>query len=86
MDTAFDFDPADLLDAFQHNVVGPALIGKYFITLINKGKRKVIMNMTSGLGSIGANLGPKCSSYSITKHAVNMLVSILLASIEGFGG
>jgi len=73
MDTAFEFDSLDITNAFKHNVVAPAVIGKHFLPLLEKGRRKVIMNMTSGLGSIGLNLGPKCSSYSISKDAVNML-------------
>ena len=75
MDSAFEFETSDLVKAFEHNVIAPAVIGKHFLPLLEKGNRKVIMNMTSGLGSIGLNLGPKCSSYSISKNAVNMLVS-----------
>lgn len=64
----------DLEIAWKSNVVAPALIGKYFLPLLEKGERKVIMNMTSGLASMALDLGSKCSSYSISKTAVNMLV------------
>ncbi|KLO19353.1 NAD(P)-binding protein [Schizopora paradoxa] len=73
MDSAFEFETSSLVNAFEHNVIAPAVLGKHFLPLLEKGNRKVIMNMTSGLGSIGLNLGPKCSSYSISKNAVNML-------------
>lgn len=59
----------------ESNVVGPALIAQHFLPLLKKGGRKVIINMTSGLGSISKDLGPKCSIYSISKAALNMLVS-----------
>lgn len=58
----------------QNNVIGPALIAQHFIQYLEKGNRKVLMNMTSGLASIGLNLGKKCASYSISKAALNMLV------------
>lgn len=33
------------------------------------------MNMSTGLSSMGLNHGPKCVTYSISKTALNMLVS-----------
>ena len=56
------------------NVAGPALVAKVYLPYLEKSKRKVIVNMSSGLGSIGLDLGPKNSIYSISKTALNMLV------------
>lgn len=42
--------------------------------LLEKGGRKVIVNMTSGLASIGLDFGAKNATYSISKTALNMLV------------
>ena len=75
-DDAFNVTVDRLNFAFQHNVVGPALITQAFIPLLQKGNRKVIMNMTSGLASIGLDIGPKCCAYSISKAALNMLVRV----------
>lgn len=74
-DDGFNLKVADLMFCIQSNVAGPALVCQNFLPLLEKGKRKVIMNMTSGLASIGLDLGPKCTSYSISKAALNMLVS-----------
>ncbi|KAH7910500.1 hypothetical protein BJ138DRAFT_1136000 [Hygrophoropsis aurantiaca] len=72
-DFAFNFSPTDLADTITSNVVGPALIARHLLPAIEKSSRKVIVNMSSGLASIGKNLGPKSTSYSISKTAVNML-------------
>ncbi|KAI0641298.1 C-factor [Trametes meyenii] len=72
-DTAFTLNAEIALRTYQANVVGPALIAQTFLPLLEKGKRKVIVNMSSGLASIGLGLGPKCATYSISKTALNML-------------
>ncbi|KAH7928766.1 NAD(P)-binding protein [Leucogyrophana mollusca] len=72
-DLAFDFDPKDLADSIALNVNGPALVSRLLLPALEKSSRKVIMNMTSGLASIGTDHGPKAASYSISKAAVNML-------------
>ncbi|OSD04970.1 C-factor [Trametes coccinea BRFM310] len=72
-DRAFNFSPAVATRTFQANVLGPALIAQTYLPLLEKGTRKVIVNMSSGLASIGLGLGPKCATYSISKTALNML-------------
>ncbi|KAH9848800.1 C-factor [Lenzites betulinus] len=72
-DTAFSLNAAVAVRTFQANVVGPALIAQAFLPLLEKGDRKVIVNMSSGLASIDLNCGPKCATYSISKTALNML-------------
>ncbi|KAI0375982.1 C-factor [Pilatotrama ljubarskyi] len=72
-DSAFNLTSAVALRTYQANVIGPALIAQTYLPLLEKGKRKVIVNMSSGLASIGLDLGPKCASYSISKTALNML-------------
>ena len=74
-DGPFDLKIQDLLDSLQSNVFGPALIAQAFLPLLEIGHRKVIVNFTSGLASCGLDIGPKCTSYSISKSALNMLVS-----------
>ncbi|KDQ54430.1 hypothetical protein JAAARDRAFT_196762 [Jaapia argillacea MUCL 33604] len=73
MDTAFDFSPADMTRTMQVNVLGPALLSQTVFPLLAKSKRKVILNTSTGLASMGLDCGPKCLTYSISKTAVNML-------------
>ena len=56
-------------------VGGPILVTRTFMPLLEQGNRKVIANISSSLGSIGIDYGVNHSSYSISKAALNMLVS-----------
>ncbi|KZV62033.1 NAD(P)-binding protein [Peniophora sp. CONT] len=73
-DSVMVMSAEDMTRSFAVNVVGPALLAQAFLPLLERpGARGVIMNMSSGLGSIGLDCGPKCASYSVTKAALNML-------------
>lgn len=63
------------------NVAGPAIVAQNFMPLLERaaaggGKKPVVCNMSSGMGSIAMDLGDRLVSYSISKSAVNMLVRI----------
>ena len=64
-----------LQEEFVTNVAGPVIVSQTFLPLIEKSARKTIVNVSSLLGSIGAGLDVRYSSYSVTKTALNMLVS-----------
>ncbi|KAF8129970.1 NAD(P)-binding protein [Boletus edulis] len=53
------------------NVMGPALVSRYFLPAIERSDRKVIVNMTGTLASIGRDCGPGSTSYIISKTALN---------------
>ncbi|KZT63399.1 NAD(P)-binding protein [Daedalea quercina L-15889] len=80
-DSAFGFSYAGLLETLRANVAGPALLGMVYLPLLGmvylplleRGRRRVIVNMTSGLASIGLDFGGKNATYSISKTALNML-------------
>ncbi|KAG9313494.1 hypothetical protein JVU11DRAFT_5820 [Chiua virens] len=72
-DTASTLDPKVLIDSVTTNVVGPALVTRAFIPLIQRGHRKVIVNISTSLASISVDPGGMHSSYSISKAALNML-------------
>ena len=63
-----------LEEVFAINVAGPAAITQAFLPLVEKSAKKTIVNISSTLGSIGADMGPVHTSYSISKTAMNMLV------------
>ncbi|CCM06001.1 uncharacterized protein FIBRA_08244 [Fibroporia radiculosa] len=72
-DSPFDFSYSGLLQTLQTNVAGPALLAQLYLPYIEKSKRKVIVNVTSGLASIGTDFGEKNATYSVSKTALNML-------------
>ncbi|GBE80279.1 C-factor [Sparassis crispa] len=73
-DSAFDHSSPGFMRTLIANVVGPALIAQLYLPFIEKSRRKVIVNVTSSLASIGLDIGPKSATYSISKTALNMLV------------
>ncbi|GBE88922.1 C-factor [Sparassis latifolia] len=72
-DSAFDFSVDGFSQSLQVNVVAPALLGQLYLPFIEKSSRKVIVNITSGLASIGLDFGAKNATYSVSKTALNML-------------
>lgn len=73
-ETGLTISPEAILANVQTNVVGPAMI----VQVLEKhlGKGGVVMNMTSGLGSMDDTRKTevtKCAPYSISKAGVNML-------------
>lgn len=74
-DSAFNFSYEGLLKTLQANVAGPALMAQVYLPYLEKGSRKVIVNVTSGLASIATDFGAQNATYSVSKTALNMLVS-----------
>jgi len=70
--TSLDFEPEALTEHINVNVTGPAKTVQELVGHLGEGS--VVMNMTSGLGSLSlSKANPKCTVYSISKAAVNML-------------
>ncbi|CCM06000.1 uncharacterized protein FIBRA_08243 [Fibroporia radiculosa] len=72
-DTPYNFSYSELLEELKINLAGPALLGQLYLPHVEKSQRKVIVNVSSSLGSIGSDKGTKYATYCITKTAVNML-------------
>ena len=73
-DSAFEGDVDTLLRTFKTNVAGSAHVSHAFLPLLEKGRKKTIVNISSTAGSIGADWSSIQTSYSISKTALNMLV------------
>ena len=71
--TSLTLTPGALAEHISVNVMGPAKTVQVLEAHLGQGT--VVMNMTSGLGSLAHNTtnDPKCTAYSISKAAVNML-------------
>ena len=63
------------MDTISTNILGPALTVQKFVPLLERAQdRRVVMNMSSGLGSLAQVTSPGWAVYSISKAAVGMLV------------
>lgn len=84
MDMVHDITAEIFLPVMRTNALGPALITQAFLPLVQRSpSRKVIMNMSSSVGSVGylwgqhkSTAGAAALSYSMSKAALNMLVRI----------
>jgi NAD(P)-dependent dehydrogenase (short-subunit alcohol dehydrogenase family) len=65
------------LPTFQVNVLGPLMMAKYALPLIRKGTGKLIVNISSGAGSIGTSSRKSEYSYCMSKAALNMASRIM---------
>lgn len=72
--TSLSVTPEAITENMNVNVLGPAKIVQVLETHLQSGS--VVMNMTSGLGSLADASGSeqtKCTAYSISKAGLNML-------------
>jgi NAD(P)-dependent dehydrogenase (short-subunit alcohol dehydrogenase family) len=86
-------DPQVWRDTYEVNVLGPILVTQAMLPLLRAGKGRVIVNVTSELGSLALNGYPgfpfaaaNAFAYSSSKTALNMFTVMLAKelSVEGF--
>ncbi|PMD43060.1 NAD(P)-binding protein [Hyaloscypha variabilis F] len=84
--TSLTLTPDSLANHINVNVLGPANTVQVLESHLQKGT--VVMNMTSGLGSLGYSRTKDptgCTSYSISKAALNMLTVHQADNLKGKG-
>jgi len=75
-ETSLSMTQEGIFNDINVNVLGPAKMVEFLFKVKLLGKGSIVMNMTSGLGSVARSreMEPtKCTTYSISKGAVNML-------------
>lgn len=72
---AFEISPEIFTKTINTNVLGPVKLTETLLPYLERSRRPVVMNMSTGLASIGIDLGPKCAVYSASKTTLNMIVS-----------
>jgi NAD(P)-dependent dehydrogenase (short-subunit alcohol dehydrogenase family) len=78
-------DFSNYLPTYQVNAVGPLMVVKYALPLLRKGHRKLIVNVSSEAGSIGACWRKSEYSYCMSKAALNMASRILQNALKEEG-
>jgi NAD(P)-dependent dehydrogenase (short-subunit alcohol dehydrogenase family) len=76
----------ELQRCFAINSAGPLLTTRALAPSLRAGRRRVVMNITSQLGSISLNSGGSSYAYRSSKAALNQLTRSLAAELgpEGF--
>jgi NAD(P)-dependent dehydrogenase (short-subunit alcohol dehydrogenase family) len=79
-------DPDEALQVYAVNTIGPMRVTKALLDNLRAGNRKLIMNMSSGLGSIVANGRGGAMGYRESKAALNMFTRSIAAEFvdDGF--
>lgn len=77
-------DPADYARVYDVNVIGPLRVTQALLPNLRAGERKLIMNMSSGLGSISSNGRGGSAGYRESKSALNMMTKSMAAEFDGF--
>lgn len=86
-----DFEAVDqetLLQTFRVNAAGPHLLVQELTGLLQNGTREepsIVVNITSGYGSISNASGGGWHSYKASKAALNMLSRIQAAEVQSDG-
>lgn len=79
-------DPDEALRIYAVNTAGPMRVTQALLPNLRRGTRKLVMNMSSGLGSIANNQRGGSMGYRESKAALNMFTRSLHAELsdEGF--
>ena len=76
----------ELEEAFRVNAAGPVALAQALLPNLRAGKRRAIVNLSSGLGSISENESGGWIAYRASKAALNQLTRTVAAELnrEGF--
>ena len=69
-----DLNADNLIKVLKVNTVGPAIIGKYFIPLLNKKDKSILAFLSARVGSISDNKRGGWYAYRSSKTALNQII------------
>jgi NAD(P)-dependent dehydrogenase (short-subunit alcohol dehydrogenase family) len=72
----------DLERSFRVNAIGPAAVTRALLPNLRSGKRRTIVNLSSGLGSISDNNSGGWIAYRASKAALNQLTRTIAAELK----
>jgi len=78
-------DPDEVLRVYAVNTVGPLRVTQALLPALRRGEHKLIMNMSSGLGSIADNGRGSSVGYRSSKAALNMQTRTLAMELQDEG-
>ena len=80
-----DLRPEPVLEVLRVNAVGPLLVTQALAACLAAAGRSVVVNLTSGLGSLAGATGRGNIAYGMSKAALNMATRHLAAELAGQG-
>jgi len=76
---------AGWLETLRVNAIAPVRVSEGLITNLERGQRKLIVNITSRLGSVGENSSGGSYAYRSSKAALNMAAKSMSVDLKGRG-
>lgn len=76
-----ELDPDEAREVFEVNCLGPMRVTKALLPALRRGQKKLVVNITSALGSIERNTGGGYYGYRESKAALNMFTRSLAAEL-----
>lgn len=83
--TLAECDHDELLRVFLINSVAPVMVAKSLLGNLRLGTRRIIVNVSSQLGSITNNTGGSSYGYRASKAALNMLTTCMAHQLKSEG-
>ncbi len=87
--TLGSLDAGELQRVFMVNSIAPVLVARELLPSLKRGGRKLVVNISSQLGSIANNAGPggggSSYAYRASKAALNMLTVSMSHELKGEG-
>jgi NAD(P)-dependent dehydrogenase (short-subunit alcohol dehydrogenase family) len=80
-----DLRPDPVLEVLRINAVAPLLVTQALASRLARAGRSTVVNLSSGLGSIGGTTTRGNLAYGMSKAALNMLTRQLAAELAGHG-
>lgn len=72
----------DLEESFRVNAIGPAAVAQALLRNLRAGKRRMIVNLSSGLGSVSDNESGGWIAYRVSKAALDQLTRSMAADLR----
>jgi NAD(P)-dependent dehydrogenase (short-subunit alcohol dehydrogenase family) len=83
-DDSFGNTPTnDWLEALRVNAIAPVHVAEQFIPHLERGQRRLIVNITSKMGSIADNNSGGSYAYRTSKAALNMVTKSMAHDLKG---
>jgi NAD(P)-dependent dehydrogenase (short-subunit alcohol dehydrogenase family) len=83
--TLADITMEEMQRVFAVNSIAPMLVTRALLPNLRKGKRRVVLTISSQLGSIANNTGGSTYAYRASKTAVNQLTVSMHHELKGEG-
>ena len=78
-------DPDTMARVYRTNAAGPALLTRALLPALRRGRRRLIVHVSSTLGSLASTPGGFSYAYCSSKAALNMLTVLMHRELAGDG-